>query len=59
MDVENNDVKRINNQMMERVKDLEFQSMNKQKENEDLRYDNTVLYQRSVENDEKIESLNE
>lgn len=36
------------------MKQLEFQMVNQQKENEDLKYDNTLLYEKNVEKDEKL-----
>lgn len=53
------EVKRVNNQMQDRLKQTEYQNKCQLKENEDLKYDNTLLYEKNVEKDSKIDQLND
>ena len=40
--------------MEEMVKEMEYREKIRDKENDDLKYDNTLLYEKNVEKDEKI-----
>lgn len=43
----------------ERIKQLEFQFDSQKKENEDLKYDNTLLYDKNIEKDAKLQAASE
>lgn len=49
--LENSDYKKTNASLMDRIHQLEQQLQNFNKENDDLKYDNTLLYEKNVEKD--------
>mmetsp|Transcript_28952 Transcript_28952/g.27885 ORF Transcript_28952/g.27885 Transcript_28952/m.27885 type:complete len:151 (+) Transcript_28952:928-1380(+) len=53
--LEGQDLKRQNEKMNEKIRQLEYVIQTQGKENEDLKYDNTLLYEKNVEKDEKLE----
>ncbi len=52
--IDNSDYRKQNQQLTMRVRELESKLEQDRKENEDLKYDNTLLYEKNVEKDEKL-----
>jgi hypothetical protein len=54
---DNSDLKRQLFANQDKLKALEYQVEGLKKENDDFRYDNTLLYEKNVEKDERILKL--
>jgi hypothetical protein len=54
---DNSDLKRQLFANQDKLKALEYQIEGLKKENDDFRYDNTLLYEKNVEKDERILKL--
>jgi hypothetical protein len=54
---DNSDLKRQLFTNQDKLKALEYQVEGLKKENDDFRYDNTLLYEKNVEKDERILKL--
>jgi hypothetical protein len=54
---DNADLKRQLYSNQDKIKALEYQMEGLKKENDDFRYDNTLLYEKNVEKDERMVKL--